>query len=154
MKICHVDIFRTVTFTHWLGVKLVAKKLEFNPSNPLFKLSKQKIQFLLIFNTYFRLYLVCCYVCYGFWMCYDLISCFNFIKATSLILLKVLVTWNLGVKVGGFISLSQQKVNEIPPKKKNDIFLLPGHGFTNVWSELWWWFAEGLFLMKTVGRGM
>ena len=32
------------------------------------------------------------------------------------ILLKLPVTCNLGVKVGGFTLLSQQKVKEIPPK--------------------------------------
>ena len=42
-------------------------------------------------------------------MYYHLISCF--------ILLKLPVTCNIGVKVGGFSSLSQQKVKEIPPKK-------------------------------------
>ena len=30
---------------------------------------------------------------------------------------KLLVTCNLGVKVGGFSSLSQKKLKEIPPKK-------------------------------------
>ena len=42
-------------------------------------------------------------------MYYHLISCF--------ILLKLPVKCNIGVKVGGFSSLSQQKVKEIPPKK-------------------------------------
>ena len=42
-------------------------------------------------------------------MSYHLISCF--------LLLKLLVTCNQGVKVGGFSSLSHQKVKEIPPEK-------------------------------------
>ena len=42
-------------------------------------------------------------------MSYHLISCFLLIKLT--------VTCNLGVKVGGFTLLSQQKVKEIPQKK-------------------------------------
>ena len=42
-------------------------------------------------------------------MSYHIRSCF--------ILLKLLVTCNLGVKVSGLSSLSQQKLKEIPPKK-------------------------------------
>ena len=42
-------------------------------------------------------------------MSYHLRLCF--------VLLKILVTCNLGVKVGGFSSLSQKIVKEIPPKK-------------------------------------
>ena len=33
-------------------------------------------------------------------------------------------------------------------KEKKGILLLPGHGFTNVWSDLWWGVAGGLFLIK------
>ena len=47
---------------------------------------------------------------YGFWISYYLISCF--------VLFELLVTCNLGVKVGGLSSLSQQKVKDIPSKKK------------------------------------
>ena len=42
-------------------------------------------------------------------MSYRLTSC--------LLLLELTVTCNLGVKVGVFTLLSQQKVKEIPPKK-------------------------------------
>ena len=96
MIIFHLNIFRTVTVTHWLGVRLVAKKKRSTPQTSYLCLPNQQFslnlqvssgkslitnffycinmvdtfmwplssyqEVLLIFNTYFRWYLVCCYV--------------------------------------------------------------------------------------------
>ena len=101
---------------------------------------------LLIFNTYFRWYLFCCY---GWLWILDVLSpniLFYFIKATCNMQPRSLGWWIQ------FIVTAKSKGDTT--KGNFSILLLPEHGFANVWWELWWGIAGGLLLMKTVGRGI
>ena len=78
-------------------------------------------------------------------MSYYLISCF--------ILLKLLVTCNLGVKVGGFSSLSQKKVNEVPTKKQL-VYCCYQDMVSPMYDESYDEGSQEDYFDETVGRGI
>ena len=82
-------------------------------------------EFLLIFNTYFRLYLVCCY----FWL-----WIFN-VLSPDILFYSIKGTSNMQPRIQGwwihFIVTTKGK-GDTTNEKRKIILLLPGHGFTYV----------------------